>query len=70
MIRLHGSKKEIWEGVNESYVHLVNDYITVIKKSDTYVQTLLAKILQSKCIVHSNENNSLHENKVYEKNTS
>ena len=41
MVRLHGSVKDIWEGINESYV------ITIMKKTDTYMPTLLTKLLQS-----------------------
>ena len=47
MVRLHGNVKEIWEGVNEGYVHPVKDQITVMKKTDTYMPTLLT-------IVHMN----------------
>ena len=50
-VRLHGSVIEIWEGVNESYVHPVRDEITVTKKMDTYT------LLQSQCIVQLNESN-------------
>ena len=32
MVRLHGSVKEIWEGINESYVHPVTFQITIMKK--------------------------------------
>ena len=70
MVRLHGSAKEIRVGVNESYVHFVEDQITVIKKTDTYITTLLTRLLQSQCIVNLNENNSLHEDKLYERNPS
>ena len=70
MVRLHGSVKEIWEGINESYVHPVKDQITIMKKTDTYMPTLLTKLLQSQCIVSLNENNSLHKEKVYERNPS
>ena len=70
MVRLHKSFKEIWECVNESYVHPVKDQITVMKKTNTYMPTLLMKLLQSQCVVHSNENSSLHEKKVHERNPS
>ena len=33
IVRLHGSVKEIWEGVNESYLHPVKDQITVMEKN-------------------------------------
>ena len=63
MIKLHGSVNEIWQGLNEGYVHPIKDQITIIKKTDTYMPTLL----QSLCIVGLNENNSLHKEKVYER---
>ena len=37
MARLHGCIKEIWKGVNESYVHSVKDQIIVMKKTETYM---------------------------------
>ena len=43
MVRLHGSVKEIWEGINESYVHPVTYQITIMKKTNTYMPTLLTK---------------------------
>ena len=70
MVTLHGSVKEIWEGINESFVHHVKDQIIMMKKTNTYMPTLLTKLLQSQCIVSLSENNSLHEEKVYDKNPS
>ena len=67
LIQLHGSVKEIWEGVNENYVPPVTDQIPIMKKTDTYIPTLLTKLLQSQCIVSLNENNSFHNEKVYER---
>ena len=46
MVRLHESVKKIWEGVNESYIHPDNQ-ITIMKKTDTYMPTLLKKLLKS-----------------------
>ena len=43
MAQLHGSVKEIWEGVNENYVHPVNEKINAMKKTDTYMPTLIIK---------------------------
>ena len=69
MVRLHGSVKEMLVGINKSYVHPVEDQI-IIKKFDTYMPTLLTKLLQLQCIVSLNENNLLHEEKVYERSPS
>ena len=41
-----------------------------MKKTDTKMPTLLTKLLQPQCIVNLNENNSLHQEKVYERNPS
>ena len=41
MVRLHRSIREIWEGVNKSYIHPVKDQVTNMKKTDTYMLTLL-----------------------------
>ena len=68
MVRLHGSVKERWEAVDESYLHHVKDQIIVMNKFCTCMLTLLTKFLQSLCIVHLNENNSFHGEKVYERN--
>ena len=46
MVALHGSIKKIWEGVNKNYVHPVKEQITAMKKTDTYMPTLLTKLLQ------------------------
>ena len=61
MVRLHGSVKEIRKGMNEKYIHPVKDQITITKKTDSYMPTLLTKLLQSQCIISLNENNSLHK---------
>ena len=58
MVRLYGSVKEIWKGINGSYVHPVTDQITTIKKTDTYMPTLLTKLLQ------------LYKEKKYQRNPS
>ena len=70
MVRLHGSVKEPWKGVNKSYVHPVKDQITIMKKTDNYMPTLLTKLLQLQSILMLNENYSLHKEKVYERNPS
>ena len=70
MVRLCDNVKEICEGTYESYVHSVEDKITIMKKTDTYMPTFLTMLLQSQCIECLNENNSLHEEKVYERNSS
>ena len=67
LVQLHGSVEKTWEGINESYGHPVKDQITIMKKTDTYMPTLLAKLLQSQCIVSLNENNLLYKIKVHEK---
>ena len=41
-----------------------------MKKTDNYMQPLLMKLLQSQCIVNMSEKNSLHAEKVYERNPS
>ena len=56
-VRLHGSVKERWGAVDESYLHRVKDQITVINKSYTYMPTLLTKLLQPQYIVSLNMNN-------------
>ena len=45
MVRLHGSVKEMCNGLNESFVHTVKDQITVMEKTDTHMPTLLIKLL-------------------------
>ena len=66
MVRWHGSVKEIWESINESYVYPVKDQITIMKKIETNMSILLTKLHQSQFIVSLNGNNSLHEKKGYE----
>ena len=41
MIRLHGSVKEIWRDVNERFVLPVKDQVTIMKKTDANMPTLL-----------------------------
>ena len=49
---------------------LIKDQITIMKKTNTYMPKLLTKLLQSQCVESQNENNSLDEEKVYERNPS
>ena len=49
-------------------VYSVKNQITIMKITDTYMPTLLTKVLQSQYIVSLNENDSLHKEKVYERN--
>ena len=37
LVQLHDSVKEIWEGINKSYVHPVKDQISNMEKTDTYM---------------------------------
>ena len=55
MVLLYGSVKEIWESVDESYVLPAKDQITIRRKTDTYMSTLLTKLLQSQFIVNLND---------------
>ena len=63
-------KREGLQQKKQSYAHPVKDRITIMKKTDTYMQTLLPKLLQSQCIISLKENYSLHKEKVDERNPS
>ena len=65
MIRDNGSVRNCWEGENESYIQNIKREIIVMRHNDTFLSTILRKLLETQVLSLFNQDNPFFETQQY-----
>ncbi len=65
MIRDNGSLRNCWEGKNESYIQNIKREIIVMRHNDTFLSTILHKLLETQVLSLHNKGNPFSETQQY-----
>ena len=65
MIRDNGSMRNCWEGENESYIQNIKCEIIIMRHNETFLSTILRKLLETQVLSLFNQDNPFSETQQY-----
>ena len=65
MIRDNGSVRNCWEGENESYIQNIKREIIIMRHNETFLSTILRKLLETQVLSFHNKGNPFSETQQY-----
>ena len=65
MIRDNGSVRNCWEGENESYIQNIKREIIIMRHNETFLSTILRKLLETQVLSLFNQDNPFSETQQY-----
>ena len=65
MIRDNGSVRNCWEGENESYIQNIKREIIIMRHNETFLSTVLHKLLETQVLSLHNQDNPFYETQQY-----